>query len=95
MSLKQRVRDWLGISRVIDQMNAIEIKQIANNNKVSDFNRNISVQNRAFGHILARINPILGIPEDDPKRRADSDALGEEIIRRLKGEVQVTEKYRV
>lgn len=44
---------------------------------------------RGMGRILAKLDPAFAQDPHDPKVKAESDRLGEEVIRRLKSEVQV------
>lgn len=40
----------------------------------------------ANARLIAKLDPLYGIPEDDPARKAASDELGKAIIAKLKAE---------
>lgn len=40
----------------------------------------------AVGRIIALKEPYFGVSEDDPARKAESDRLGEAVIKRIKDE---------
>lgn len=46
----------------------------------------MKVMNRALGRVIAKIDPMFIVPEDDPTRKAASDAAGDAVIRKLIGE---------
>lgn len=39
-----------------------------------------------IGRLIGKLEPLYGIPEDSPERRAASDKLGQDIINRLQAE---------
>lgn len=58
---------------------------------VDEIKDSIKVTNRALGRAIAKIDPLYGVPEDDPARKAASDKLSDEIIKRMTGEVKASD----
>jgi hypothetical protein len=93
MSIRTRIRDWLGLD-------TLEMSVHEYNAQLSDLRRAIykltttnAVNNLAIGRIIAKKEHYFGVPEDDPKRKAASDKLGEQVIKRLEGEFLASRKH--
>lgn len=54
----------------------------------------IDVNNLALCRVIAKIDPNFVIPEDDPVRKAASDAAGQAVIQKLLGEQHYTNRNR-
>lgn len=54
----------------------------------------VAVHNRALARIIAKLDPMYGVSEFDPARKAASDEIGERVMERLKAEAEVEAKYR-
>lgn len=52
----------------------------------------LALTNRALGRIIAKLDPMYGASEHDPVRKANSDAIGDEVIKRLQGEIEASTK---
>lgn len=93
--MKRIIRRWLGL----DRLDPIEVQLSAVRAQLSEAQRLIihlrvavDVQNLAMGRIIAKLDPAFATPHDDPDRKAESDRLGEEAIRRIKGEYAASNK---
>ena len=46
----------------------------------------IKFHNFAIAKLLGKLNPMYGVDESSPARKAESDAIGERVIAQLRGE---------
>lgn len=87
--MKRIIRRWLGLDRLatIEAQLSTAQAQIATLGAViTNLRTAVEVQNLAAGRIIAKLDPAFVTPHDDPARKAESDRLGEEVIRRIKAE---------
>jgi hypothetical protein len=84
----QKLRDWWN-RPILERIMANEFHRITALGAIRD---DIAVQSRALGRVIAKIDPLIAVPEDDPKspRRAESDAIGDAVIKRLMGEFKAS-----
>lgn len=47
----------------------------------------------ANARLITKLEPIYGIPETDPKRRAESDAISDAVIKRLLSEHKLSNPH--
>lgn len=87
--MKQFIRRWLGIEELDNKLTSIMDGQITVNAHVLKAELKMVVHNAALGRILAKLDPMYGVSEHDPVRRAESDRLGRDIIDKLTGETKV------
>lgn len=62
--------------------------------KIIDVLTEISIMNRALGRVIAKVEPLFATPEDDPTRKAASDAAGQAVIDKLRGEDHFSNRTR-
>lgn len=86
-------RRYLGIDALEMQAHQHKGLQAQILDELKDMKHNIRVTNSAIGQVLAKLSPLLAVPEDDPSRVAQSKEMGEKVIKRLKDEAQVLEHY--
>lgn len=88
--MKNWIREWLGINQLHDSLGTLISLVYAKYNQtetlLKDSHKDIRVLIPAIGEVLAKLNPILAQDELDPARQAESKAIGEQIIVRLRGE---------
>ena len=83
MTIQERIQTWLGINDLRQRIRSLE-SAIERLN--STHNRYRQVTNRAFGRIIAKIDPMYGKDELSKERIAESDRIGDEVMARLIGE---------
>lgn len=88
------LRKLLGTDGTYDQIVALNNYISGLRGEVGAIRSQVSVTNLAIGRVIAKIDPAYIIPEDDPTRKAASDALGEEVIRKLMGENHYSNRTR-
>lgn len=93
MGLMFWFRRYLGIDALEMQAHQHKGLQVQILEELKDMKHNIRVTNSAIGQVVGKLNPLLGVPEDDPSRVSVSKELGEAVIKRLKEEAQVLEHY--
>lgn len=88
--MKNWLRKWLGTSDLqdaIDNLTRHSINLQADirslDSRISILNGNVPVHNNAIARLIAKLDPLYGIPEDDPERKAASDKLSAQIINKL------------
>jgi hypothetical protein len=57
--------------------------------KVSHLEQTCALQQRALARIIGKLDPLYGIPEDDPQRISKDKELADRVIAQLKGEYEV------
>lgn len=91
--MKAWLQRLLGTYDVDERLKAIEMQMHQYKGLISGIRLNSGAQNMALGRIIAKLDPNYGIPEDDKARRAASDMLGEQVIKKLEGEFKASNKY--
>lgn len=76
----------LGTDGTYDQIVSLNNYITGLRGEISAMRTEIKVSNRALGRVIAKIDPIFLVPEDDPVRKAASDAAGDAVIAKLLGE---------
>lgn len=94
--MKQMIRKWLGLDEMQTELelckyNTIFAHDIACkiDEKLAKLNIKIDAHNLAIGQLISKLNPMYGIPEDDPARVEASRKLGEEVIKKLEAEATI------
>jgi len=95
MTIRSRIQAWLGIDSVVSEIVECQDSLESIERKVNQIaTAQLGVILPGLGRIIAKIDPAYIGPEDDPKRKAESDRLGEEAIKRMIGEQQARDKHR-
>lgn len=91
--IKDWIRSWLGIDQVLWNLQDMRENDLdarkAFNATAADVliaKTMIAVHNRAIGRLIAKLDPIYSTSEHDPARRAESDRIGDEVMRKLLAE---------
>lgn len=87
-------RKLIGTEDIYDQMATLNNYISGLRGEVGAVRSQVSVINLALGRVIAKIDPNYAIPEDDPTRKAASDALGEAVIKKLQGEDHYSNRTR-
>lgn len=88
--MKAWLRRYLGHDQLIAHLMDLDSFIRAQSRKQLELN---GIHTAALGRIVARLEPLFAVPEDDPARKKASDELGEKVIEKLKAEQAVLEKY--
>jgi hypothetical protein len=84
--MKRWFRVWSGNIEILFNTNLLLKQNNEFRTRLERQSDDIRVLNAALGRIIAKLDPMYGVPEDDSARRAASDKLSNEIIARLKAE---------
>ena len=87
------IRDKLNLDLLYLQQSNIRDELVNLRSQVSVLRTSTNTNNLALGRILAKLEPVLAQSELDPARKADSDKLGNDIIKRLQAEQAVRDHY--
>lgn len=89
MSIQDRIREWLGINEALRQADTNRQLLLAMSERLGDVQRmktDISIHNRALGRFIAKLDPLFASNEFSPERKAESDHIADEVIKRLVAE---------
>ncbi len=84
----------LGTEALYDQINNFNKYITGVRGELSFIKQQNAVCNRALGRIINKIDPMYAKDELDPDRKAASDKLADETIRRITGEDQFSNRTR-
>lgn len=88
-----RIQKWLGIELIYEQVNDLQnyITGVRGElTALKALRTEIAVHNKALGRMIAKLDPIFALDEQSPARKADSERIAEEVIRKLRGEYTAT-----
>jgi hypothetical protein len=88
MTIHDRIINWLGIESIAQHCLDIQRSIEFTNRALRDNAKAIDAHSAALGRIIAKLDPMYGRPEIDDERRADSDAIGREVIEKLLAEAK-------
>lgn len=83
MTLHNRIREWLGINEVLRQADTNRQLLLAISERIGAIHGQAIAANRGMGRLIAKLDPLYGKDELSLERKAESDKLSEEIIRKL------------
>lgn len=86
--MRKLLRNWLGYEDLEIKLSIIESKIAGLRNVLDKVDGRVGTLGSGLGRILAKLDPMFGSSEQDPKRKAESDKLGEEIIKKLEDEAK-------
>lgn len=85
--MKNWLREYLGINEVLTALNRLELEDIRDlHNRQINMQRTLGAIGPGLGRVIAKLDPQYGRSEFDPARKAESDKLAEETIKRLEAE---------
>ena len=97
--IRNAIRRWLGLHdldiTIEGEFDAMRVRHIRQMAELEALALQIKINNVALARLVNKIDPLYAMPEDDPARRAESDRLAEETIRRLRGEVLASNRKTV
>lgn len=86
MTLQHRIRNWLGITQTHDSLGYMDNKLMQMQREIAELKRmkeHITIHNRALARFIGKLDPLFASNEFDPRRKAESDRIGDEVMRRL------------
>ena len=95
MTIRQRIQDFLGTQdlSVLIRRTGIELADLRTAvAKLEEANR---VLLSGLGRVIAKIDPYYGMSEFDPERKAESNKIGDMVIKRLRGEEEMNKRSRL
>jgi|HubBroStandDraft_2_1064218.scaffolds.fasta_scaffold166512_2 hypothetical protein len=93
MNLRTLIRKWLGIENVLVKLISISIEQQMLHTELRRVHMNIITHHDALGRIIAKLDPLYGVDEQDPARRAESDRISRQAMERLEAEAKARAPY--
>lgn len=90
MTIQDRVKNWLGIPDLFRSISGHAARQQAQLDRIE---KQLSAISPGLGRIIAKLDAKFAESEFTPERRAESDKLAEEVIRRLEAEAKAREPY--
>ncbi len=101
-NLRIWIGDYLGIVRLAEMQITFLEHQHRTDIKLSELSRELhkvtqqlNVTSAALAAIIAKLDPISGLPDDNPIKRQVSDELNKAVLARLEAEQAVLEHYRL
>ncbi len=91
--IRQAIRRYLGITEIQEDQSMI-LRAVTTNidslrKRLGTTESVMRIYVSGIGRVIAVLDPNFGIPEDDPRRKADSDRMGNDIIKKLKAEDEI------
>ena len=83
--MRNWVRRWLGLDDVYWKVDGLQTQ-------IRDVQKQLGTVVPGMGRIIAKLDPLYAQREDDPSRVRASNDLGDEVIKRLKGEDEARRK---
>jgi len=84
--MKRWFQNWLGISEIAVGVADIQLFQLGLADQQEKIREDLGAILPGLGRVIAKLDPMYGRDELDPERIAESDAIGEAVIERLKDE---------
>jgi hypothetical protein len=81
--MKRWIRQWLGITEIQEDQGMLNkrLKHIIDNQYIAL--QHSDAMASGVARLIAKLDPMYAKPEIDPDRKAESDRLGEEVIKKL------------
>lgn len=97
---KHWLREYLGINEIWRKQENMNSIALAISERLGDTQQNIKtisskigILNQGLGRVIAKLDANYARSEFDPAKQAESDAIGEEVLRRLAAEQAVRDQY--
>ncbi len=90
MRIKERIREWLGINDIRYDLAMLD-NALARD--VSGIKNSINTILPGLGRVISKLDTQYGRAEIDSVRKAESDKLTQETIKRLEAEAKAREPY--
>lgn len=93
MSIQERIRNWLGIADVIHSITELRNHQINMQRTFADIKAQLNIISPGLGRVIAKLDVKYAESEHSAERKAESDALGKEVLKRLHAEAKARAPY--
>jgi len=81
------IQHWLGIDVILTHLHDMRRLRLDDNrnfeNKLDTMHSHLAAANRGMGRLIAKLDPMYGQDEMDHKRKAASDELSDQVIKKL------------
>lgn len=98
--IKDWIRNWLGITDIVTNQqqlytehSILHTKMDNHKNQLRAVSRQLDTIGPGLGRVIAKLDAKYAESEFDPTRRAESDKLAEETIKRLEAEAAARAPY--
>jgi hypothetical protein len=91
--VKTLIRRWLGLDELDRSINIAIQLLMAQRQTTDQIQAQYRVISEGMGIIVAKLEPLLGVREDDPDRVAASKSLGEDVMARLAAEQKIRDNF--
>lgn len=100
MSIQERIRNWLGITDIVTNQqqlymehSILHTKMGNHQNQLRAVSRQLDAIGPGLGRVIAKLDTTYAQSEFDPARKAESDKLAKETIKRLEAEAEARAPY--
>lgn len=91
--LKDLIRRWLGLDQILWNLQDIRENRLSDRKLLNKMDTQLIAILPGLGRVIAKLDANYARSEFDPAKQAESDAIGEEILRRLAAEQAVRDQY--
>ena len=93
MTLHDHIRQWLGIKDYTGHLNNLTYDIGALSRLLQDYRYSVEISMRLQARIIAKLDPNYSRDELDPVRRAESDAIAEQVITKMQAEFTAQRRF--
>lgn len=93
MSIQFRIRNWLGIFDLGDRIGYLNNKLMTMQRDLDKANNTLKAIGPGLGRVIAKLDAKYAESEFSPARKAESDKLAKETIKRLEAEAKARAPY--
>lgn len=93
MTLRDRIQDWLGISEMLARQTTDRQLIMDQSERLGRVQTQLNTIVPGLGRVIAKLDAKYTESEFSAERKAESDRIGEEALRRLAAEAKAREPY--
>lgn len=91
--MRNWLQEYLGINSILTHLLDIRENRLNDRKLLNKLEREIQIRDRMLGRIIAKLDPNYIGDEADPLRKAESDRLSDEVIKRLYAEHEASNRF--
>lgn len=91
--MKHWLREYLGINDLVRNQQMLFDEHATLHHKSDRILKQVNAITPGLGRVIAKLDTQFGRADIDPTRKAESDKLAEETIKRLEAEAKAREPY--
>ncbi len=84
------IQRWLGIDVILAHLHDIRDNRLEDNRRLNSelatIKSQVGASNSGMGRLIAKLDPHYAKDEQDPTRKAESDKIGDDVIKKLTSE---------